>query len=134
MKRVSQKLPTGATHRVIIEWVPYKNMRVPGQVGDWLTDKDGSDRYFVASELGFDSGLAVALHEIVEKHECDNDGVSCAVVDRWDVECKDEDPWLNKKAPYHKQHMMADRFERFFCKLICLSWKQHEATQDKVVQ
>lgn len=103
---------------------PYKDMRYP-TVGDWQ-EKRGVIQITVAKELGLVSGLAMALHEIVEKVKCDMTGVTEQQVDEWDMShLLTDDPGLDPDAPYHEQHLSGEAMERAACVIFNLPWKKH---------
>ena len=71
---------------------------------------------------------AILLHELAEKRLKDQDGVTDAEVDAWDLgDGKDlDDPGLDPKACYHKYHMMADALERTFIVMSGEDWIPYE--------
>ena len=116
-----------------VTFKPYEKLRnrAANQVADWY-EKKGIVKIDTAEEQGFDSALAVAMHEIIEKALCDRAGITCEQVDLFDLQCHDYDPGCNPAAPYHHQHMAALKVERAVCKALGLSWKQHYANMDAV--
>jgi hypothetical protein len=77
---------------------------------------------------------AILLHELVEKILNDRDGIPDSDVDAWDFgEGADlPDPGLDPRAPYHRNHMIADAIERSFIALAGEDWVRYEEAIDKL--
>lgn len=100
-------------------------------VGDYFMK--GKVLHFKVSDMGNpDFEMACLLHELVERHLCQKAGVTDKEIDAWDLKCKDNEPGLNRKAPYHKQHMVADAIERLFIQLCGADWREYEKRVDKL--
>lgn len=108
----------------------HKEMRNYPEVCDWYDA--GRKIITVAEELGSDTGLAVAIHEMVEQYLCERDGIKEEDVSRYDRESKENEPGDNKKAPYHKQHSMALGVEYKIVKALGMSWEKHCKNIDRL--
>lgn len=119
--------------KVIIEYKPYKKMRY-ATVGDWY-DKHGKQRIDVAITKSPITDFAISIHEQIERFFCELHSVSQKAVDDFDmnyVGFYSDDPGLDKKAPYHKQHLFATDIEREIVLKAGLSWEEHNKYLDEV--
>lgn len=93
-----------------------------GDVGDWyklLPDL----RCIVSAEMGNpDYNFLIILHEMVEQHLCERDGVTDEEVTAWDATCPDVEPGMHPDAPYHKQHLAAIAVEQMAAKVLGVDW------------
>lgn len=118
--------------RIRVETVKHQQQRYE-TCGDWLFDKDGNLVIYV-SELGdwrYEAMLAV--HELVEAILCKDRNIPEEDVNGFDVGHPElEDPGLDERAPYHKEHMIADSIERALCQHLGLSWNAYEKSMEKL--
>ena len=79
--------------------------------------------------LGWRAELAVFVHEMVEFQLCKEAGIKEPAIMYFDThEGKDsDDPGTMESAPYHSQHMIADKIDRYIVKTLGLDWKQYDA-------
>lgn len=75
----------------------------------------------------------IAVHELVEVLQCQNDGVTQEVVDRFDMEYEknrpegdDSEPGDDPNAPYKKQHFFATNIEALLSDKLGVDWKPYE--------
>lgn len=114
-----------------ISSIPHADQRYD-TVGDWIpTSKHGTE--ILVSESGDErSDVLVAIHEIVEAFLCKHAGIEEETVSAFDI-CHPEleEPGSAENAPYHRQHMLAEKIERLVCEELGLTWETHCANVDK---
>jgi hypothetical protein len=81
--------------------------------------------------------VLVIIHELVEKVLCKNAGVEDADIDKFDIQFeKDreagshtptEEPGDDKRAPYHRQHVIASRVEKIVARAAGVRWRDYNA-------
>jgi len=82
--------------------------------------------------------ILVAIHELVEKVLCDHKGITEQQVDEFDKKFEDEyisscypdlpeyvEPGNDSKAPYHRQHKIADIVERIVANELDVNWDEY---------
>jgi hypothetical protein len=74
----------------------------------------------------------ILIHGLIEAVLCNIHGITTEQVDKWDLKCKDDDPGMNPKAPYHSEHMDAIAIEKIVCCMFGLDWKQYEDHLEKL--
>jgi hypothetical protein len=113
--------------KIIIETIPHRKQRQPGNIGDWCLDPEGNIQILV-SELGdWRMEAAVAVHELVEALLCRNDDVSQEQVDHFDTGFRGEgEPGDAHDAPYARQHCFATSVERMLIAALGLSWADYD--------
>lgn len=79
----------------------------------------------------------VAIHELVEYLLIKRRGISVESIDAFDkafeanrLEMDDSEPGWDKKAPYHKEHVFAEKVERMLADELGVDW----AVYDKIVR
>ena len=100
--------------------------------GDWQIDADGAICIKVSDTGLRMDALLVGIHEAVEAILCDAHNVLESDVDAFDIEfCKthdlsEEEPGEDLKAPYFKEHAVADVVERLLALHAGVPWKEYE--------
>jgi hypothetical protein len=117
--------------KILIETIPHSEQRYP-TCGDWL-EKDGVLHIRVSGEIGEESALLVALHELVEVTLCKRRGISEKAVDEFDIayektrpENDDSEPGDSPDAPYRKEHFFATNIERLMAEQMGVDWAEHD--------
>lgn len=105
-------------------------------LGDWWVDR-GVWHIVARKGLPFKTQLAIAVHELAEMKRCEEDGVTDQQVTAFDAQflneqmagkhSLDEEPGMDSRSPYKRQHAAATFAERAFCEAIKLDWDEHEA-------
>ena len=114
--------------------IPYKEQRYE-TCGDYFHDDTGL--HFRINEMGSeDYAFLVLIHEIVEEHLTRRRGLSepeiMAFDVMWEKERKegkhgeDEEPGHDLRAPYHKEHVLAENIERLLALQMGISWTDYE--------
>jgi hypothetical protein len=115
---------------VDINIIDHKDQRYE-TTGDWYWE--GDNLTINISDMGsWKSELLVALHELVEVMLCKSNDIAEEDVTKFDVEHLDlEDPGSDKRAPYHKEHMLALSVEYLVCTQLGEDWDEHnERSED----
>jgi hypothetical protein len=77
--------------------------------------------------------IAVLIHEICEFYRNQQEGISIAAVDAFDLgHLELDEPGLSLDAPYHATHMEADALERLFILFSGEDWVEYEAACEKM--
>lgn len=102
--------------QIIIKTVPKKKVRNQG-IGDYR-NKNGKLEILVSQTSGDNiEKLGVAIHEFVESALAKERKISFNKIDKFDRDnIKHPDPGNKKDAPYHKEHMFANKIENLFIK------------------
>ena len=113
-----------------IELIPHTEQRYP-TAGDWQVDVDGCICIKV-SDTGYRmDALLVGIHEAVEAILCDAHNVLESDVDAFDIEfCKThdlsyEEPGEDPRAPYKREHSIADVVERLVAAMADEPWNAY---------
>lgn len=120
--------------KVEIKFIDHADQRYD-TAGDWFWNEQGTLlTLHISKTADPKTDFAVAVHELIEALACKLNGVLQSEVDHWDmVEAAEEtDPGLNPGAPYHHEHMTADKCERIFVEAVDLDWDTHNATLDQL--
>lgn len=114
-----------------IKSIPHKKHRkgIGITSGDWFT-KDNIDYIKVSKMSDSRYELLVAVHELIEKSICEQDGITVNMVDKFDSSWKEhnniEEPGNDPNAPYHKQHRIAEIVERLLAVELGVDWNQYD--------
>jgi hypothetical protein len=102
--------------KIVMEVIPHAQQRYD-TVGDYSETEDGT-WHFVVSDLGdWRFNFSVLLHEFIEFAVMHHTGVKEADVLAFDLAMPNDspyadDPGFDPKAPYHREHVLADTCER----------------------
>lgn len=110
--------------RVTIETIPHDKQRYE-TTGDYTVDGDEVSVFI--SEVGdWRSEMLVAVHELIEVLLVLHKGIAVSDIDDFDISHPElEDPGLDSRAPYHKEHMFATAVEMLMCPKLGLEWNDH---------
>lgn len=119
--------------RFAVTTIPHRQQRYP-TVGDWIADRQGHLRDIRVSFMDNDDyHFLVALHEMIEGYLCGKRDIPQHVVDRFDrdFEAKrregdDREPGHEPDAPYHREHVFAERIERLVAEELGVDWAAYE--------
>ncbi len=111
-----------------IKTIPDKEQRYD-TVGDY-SKKDGIDEIMVSEMSNRQYEFLVAIHEMVEQYLCENAGITDEEITGFDVEYEskrkkgdDSEPGENIYAPYHRQHMFAEKVEKMMADQCGIDWE-----------
>lgn len=113
-----------------IKTIPDKEQRYD-TVGDYW--KKGEVDEIRISEMGSrEYEFLVAIHEMVEQFLCENADITDEEITSFDKEYErkrqkgdDTEPGEDIYAPYHKQHMFAEKVEKLMAEECGLDWKDY---------
>jgi hypothetical protein len=118
--------------RITIETIPHKNQPYP-TCGDYFHDGKGNLKIHISEEIGVDSALLVAIHELCEAVLCYKRGIKFKDIDDFDAKFEDNrkpgddsEPGDDPKAPYRKEHFFATTIERLMAAEMGLDWAEHD--------
>lgn len=109
---------------------------------DWwdpiYVKKDDSLHFVtVTADMGNrDYNFLVLLHALVEQYLCFSHGISDKEVTGFDtgLGANLKDPGSSKKAPYHKEHEVANEVERIVSRALNVVWPDYDKQYDKIVK
>lgn len=100
-------------------------------VGDYWK-KDGVDEIKVSMMGNRQYEFLVAIHEMVEQYLCENAGITDEEITQFDVKYEekrkngdDTEPGEDIYAPYHKQHMFAEKIEKMMAEECKIDWEDY---------
>lgn len=124
--------------KILIETIPHKE-QCYNTPGDWRRDADGALRIKVSEEIGDKFAFLVALHELIEVTLCEERGITCEAVDKFDTAFErtrpkndDSEPGDAPDAPYKKEHFFATSIERLMCAEMGIDWNEYDAAISKL--
>jgi len=118
---------------ITITTIPHKAQRYP-TAGDWQIDTLGNLLITISALGDWRYEFLVALHELVEVVLCIARGIPQDIVDAFDMAWQEhdglEEPGDDPAAPYHKEHQLAECFERWAAVLLLVKWRDYEKALD----
>jgi hypothetical protein len=118
--------------RIVIETIDHSKQRYP-TVGDWQIGKAGNLHITVSKMSDQRYEFLVAAHEMIEAYLAIHAGVSPKAVDRFDKAYEanrkpgdDSEPGDDPRAPYHKQHVFAEKVERLLAAELGVDWQAYD--------
>jgi hypothetical protein len=106
-------------------WViPHKNQRYD-TAGDYY--KNPLENWDICiSKMNADYEFMVAVHELIEFYLTQKHGIKEVDITKFDTKDVEpeyrSDPGLSPKAPYHKEHMFAEKIEKRLAKELNINW------------
>ena len=120
-----------------IKTIPRKDQRYE-TVGDYYesTADDGLQHVRVSDMGNSDYELLVAIHELVEWYLTAKRGIKPEDIDDFDIKFEalrstapevigDQEPGHMVSAPYHKEHVTAERIERILAAELGVDWEAY---------
>jgi hypothetical protein len=111
--------------KVVVTVIPHADQRYP-TLGDWVF---GDDVLTIAvSDTGDPKmNFLIGLHEQVEAMLCLERGIAEEAVSAFDITNADlDDPGLDPRAPYHREHLFAEHVERRVAAELGVDWAAYE--------
>ncbi len=110
--------------RIEAEVIPHRKERY-NTPDDYY--KKGNKAIFKISKFkDKDYEFLMLVHALVEWYLTEKRGISEKIISRFDREhLKLDDPGRNKKAPYRKEHMFAEKIEKIISKELGADWKNY---------
>jgi hypothetical protein len=113
--------------------IPHEDQRYD-TAGDYIDLASGEVRLLFISEMGnTDYEFLVLIHELIEQHLCLKRGIPEPVIADFDIKYSgehSENPGLDPAAPYHKEHMFAERIEEMVGKELGIDMEAYNAVFD----
>ncbi len=94
--------------------------------------KQGNQILFEISNTKADYEFLVTIHELIEWYLVTKRGIALKKIDQFDIQFertrKDGDnsePGFDTHAPYHKEHVFADKIEELIAKELGVDWEKY---------
>lgn len=125
---------------IVVQTIPHSEQRYD-TVGDYFTiqeDDQHAVRHFRISDMqNNDYEFLVMIHELIENHFVQKAGISDASIDEFDIRFEqdrakgkifppDMEPGNCIDAPYHLQHLLATRIERWLADALEINWDAYD--------
>ena len=124
--------------KIIIEVIPHAKQRYD-TVGDYYFDVEGNLRIYVSKLKENKHEMLVAVHELTEVLQTENNGVTEPAIASFDIQFEKDrkpgnldEPGDDPRAPYVKEHCIATAVERLMCALLGVNWQDYEVDQANV--
>ena len=116
-----------------IRFLPQHELRNK-QVGDYFTDAYHVRQFEIALTGRYEFDILILIHELIEATLCRRRKILDSAIDEgWDfIHPELDEPGADPRAPYHKEHVFAEKIERMVCKELGFSWKAYSARIDKI--
>lgn len=125
--------------RILALSVPHKVQRYD-TVGDYQ-NYHGCTLFTISEMKDEKYELLVLVHELVEKILCDARGITNDVIDAFDiqfeadrVEGNTDEPGHDPRAPYHREHVFAERLERLLAAELGVDWNKYDTMVTELSQ
>jgi hypothetical protein len=123
--------------KIRIETIPHNEQRYD-TVGDYWGNKSRKEvRVSRLSNSTYE--FLIAMHELVEAHLTEERGIRERNILKFDMNKLEQsgdkfqyDPGHDPKAPYHKEHMFAEKIEKMLAKEFGVGWKEYQAELDRL--
>jgi hypothetical protein len=116
---------------IVIETIDHSQQRYP-TVGDWQIDKVGNLHITVSKMSDQRYEFLIGMHEVIEAYLAVHAGISPAAVDKFDEAYEarrkpgdTSEPGDSANAPYHREHVFAEKMERMLAKELGVSWSAY---------
>jgi hypothetical protein len=116
--------------RIVYKTISHSEQRY-NTLGDYFLQFDGWN--FRSSGSTAECEAAIFIHEFVEWFLTQKKGITEESITAFDIKhIKHPDPGMLKNAPYHRQHLIAMKFEKMFLKEVGMTWKKYCNILDKL--
>lgn len=117
--------------RILALTVPHDDQRYE-TCGDYI-EGHGVTTFRISDMANEDSEALVLIHELIEYILCKKRGVSMEAIDKFDIEFErnrpegnEDEPGHDPRAPYHKEHVFAEKVERLLAAELGVNWDDHD--------
>ena len=105
--------------------IPHSEQRYD-TVGDYFRH-NGSTHFRVSEMQNWRFEFLIFFHEFVEWALCQDQGISNATIDRFDMGFTGEgEPGDDPKCPYREQHRRAMVMEQLMADMLGVDWREYE--------
>lgn len=122
---------------IVIKSIPQSEHRYP-TVGDYWRDKDGTLQIRVSEMGNKEYESLVVLHELIEIILTEHKGIKEPDIMAFDVQfekereeglhSEDDEPGEDPRAPYRKEHVLAEALERVVANELGVVWNDYGNT------
>lgn len=119
--------------RLLFITLPHGKQRYP-TVGDY-EDVHGCTMFRISDMGNWKYEVLVAVHEFIEKILVDARGIKVEDIDAFDMAFEaarqpgdDREPGHESTAPYHKEHVFAEKVERMLAAELGVDWNTYDRT------
>jgi hypothetical protein len=116
---------------IVIETIDHSKQRYK-TVGDWQIDGACNLHITVSKMSDQRYEFLVGMHEAIEAYLAMHAGVTQGAVDKFDTAYEarrkkgdDSEPGDDPRAPYHKQHVFAEKVERLLAAELGVDWSAY---------
>lgn len=121
--------------KIDVQTIPYKDQRYQ-TCGDYWTDDQGVVHFRINEMGNSDYEFLVSIHEQIEEHLTRRRGLKEPDIMAFDVmwekereegrHGEDEEPGHDPRAPYRKEHVLAENIERILANEMGVHWPTYE--------
>lgn len=115
--------------RTVLATIPHNEQRYD-TIGDYI--HDGEIVTIVISDMqNPDYELLVGIHELIEEYLTHKKGVKEEDITAFDMgyeenRTNDSEPGDSPLAPYHEEHKLATKVEKYCAKILGVKWKDYD--------
>ena len=107
-------------------------------IDDWTDPSDTPDGLVFSTQTAdmgnMDYNFLILIHALVEQYLCHKHKIKDEVVTKFDMDHSQLDnPGENPKAPYHKEHLIANDVEAMLSVALKVDWTKYEEAIDKTL-
>jgi hypothetical protein len=114
-----------------INFIPHSQQRYNTD-GDYFS-KNNKWTALVTHMKDWRYSIACAIHELIEMSLTKDHGLHWDIITKYDESHPEFlDPGHHPDAPYHKEHMIAEGFEKQVIKMFGLNWDDYEKAYDEL--
>ena len=118
--------------KIEVKTIEHKKQRY-NTVDDYY--KEGHKRIFKISKLNnADYEFLLFIHALTEWYLTERIGITEETISKFDKEHKMlDDPGRSKKAPYHKEHLFAEKVEKLISKKLGVDWDRYDKVLSDII-
>lgn len=127
-------MPDSVLPRTSIHAIPHSTQRYE-TVGDYWHPSESRTEIRVSQMGNADYEFLVAVHELIEQYLCKRRGIPEPSIVEFDVEFERlrglgikeafDEPGHDPKAPYHVEHVFAEKIEREVAEELGINWEEY---------
>lgn len=128
--------------QIKFEVIPHKKQRYD-TAGDYWVDAKGVMQFRVSDLSNNDYEFPIFIHELIEWYLVRRRGISEEAISKFDKEFErlrsknkkligTQEPGHMVSAPYHDEHVFAEKIERLLIEELGLSWEKYDQEVDNL--